>query len=449
MSPRTTVYRTRLIRSLSLAFLLGAPAMTGCGDSEGSVKADDEPDAGGDIDNIDNTRFDGCTQTIAEGSDTEVIQTALIEAKTGDTLCFEDGTYAIKSELSLTVNDVTLRGNPKDRAAVVLDYSAQDQGKDGLNVNSAGFTIEHLSLKNTHGNSIVVKGSDRVTFRNLKVSWDQDASSDNGAYAVYPLSSSNVLVEDCEVVGARDAGIYVGQSKNIIVRNNVVHGNVAGIEIENSDDALVTDNHVYDNSGGILVFVLPNLEKKSGGGVIVANNLIESNNHANFGEAGTTVSYVPAGTGILVLAADTTEIRNNEIHDNDTTGVLALSYQTFSTICMVSGGSNCASNDTKTDADLSKLYIHDNTFANNGTKPDTLVETLLGAQVENVLWDGRKPAAELDQDQLCLGDEATSVRTFGGQQGIEFDTSKQSTDGSSYVCSLPSPFSAIELTQES
>jgi parallel beta-helix repeat protein len=448
MSPRTTPFRSRLIRSLSLALLLGAPAMTGCGDSAGSTKPDD-PDAGDSGDDAGNARFAGCTKKIAEGSDTEAIQTALIEAKTGDTLCFEDGTYAIKSELSLTVHDVTLRGNPDDREAVVLDYTEQDQGKDGLNVNSDGFTIEHLSLKNTHGNSIVVKGSDRVTFRNLKVTWDQGSSSGNGAYAVYPLSSSNVLVENCEVVGARDAGIYVGQSKNIIVRNNVVHGNVAGIEIENSDDALVTDNHVYDNSGGILVFVLPNLEKKSGSGVIVENNLIERNNHKNFGEAGTTVSFVPAGTGMLVLAADVTEVRKNQIHDNDSTGVLALSYQTFTTICMVSGGEHCASNDTQTDPDLSKLFIHDNTFANNGQKPDELVSTLLGAKVENVLWDGRKPATQVDQDQLCLGQTATTVRTFGNQEGIALDPSKQSTDATPYGCSLPSPFSAIDLAQGS
>jgi parallel beta-helix repeat protein len=433
----------RMVRSLSFALLLAAPQLTGCGDdAENHV---DKPDAGGD--DVKDPYAD-CARVIAAGSDTETIQTALIEAKTGDTLCFADGTYAIKSELSLTVNDVTLRGNAKDREAVVFDYTEQDQGKDGLNVNGAGFTIEHMSLKNTHGNSIVVKGSDRVTFRNLKVTWDHGSSADNGAYAVYPLSSSNVLVEQCEVVGARDAGIYVGQSKNIIVRNNVVHGNVAGIEIENSDDALVTGNHVYDNSAGILVFVLPNLEKKDGSGVIVEDNVIEGNNRANFGEPGTTVSYVPAGTGVLALAADVTEVRDNEIRDNDTTGVLAFSYQTFSTICTASGGTNCASNDAKTDPDMSKLYVHDNTFAGNGTKPDMLVATLLGEKLENVLWDGRKPEAAVKEDQLCL-DKDTTVRVFGDQAGISFDSSKHGTDAAPYDCKLASPFTSIELSQES
>ena len=41
-------------------------------------------------------------------------------------------------------------------------------------------------------------------------------------------------IEHCIAIGASDAGIYVGQSNNIIVRNCEVFQNVAGIEIENS-----------------------------------------------------------------------------------------------------------------------------------------------------------------------------------------------------------------------
>jgi len=446
---RTTLKLGPWHRFLSLA-LLATPLATGCG---GDTEANDplpqhhegEEDAGSDAGS---DRFDDCTKVIDAGSDTETIQTALIEAKTGNVLCFEDGTYRIASELSLTVNDVTLRGNPADREAVVLDYADQAQGKDGLNVTGAGFTIEHMSLKNSPGNTIVVKGSERLTFRNLKVTWDKGSSSDNGAYAVYPLSSTDVLVENCEVVGSRDAGIYVGQSKNIIVRNNVVYGNVAGIEIENSDNALVTGNHVYDNSSGILVFVLPNLEKKTGSGTIVENNIIENNNHANFGEVGSTVSYVPPGTGLLVLASDVTEIRKNEIRGNHTTGVMAISYQTFETICQFSGGAHCASSDAKTDPDLSKLYVHDNSFENNGQEPDTLVGGLLGSKLENVLWDGRKPAEALEEQQFCLGTTPATVRVFGSQAGLSLDPSGQTTDATRFACALPSPFASIELAQE-
>lgn len=402
-----------------------------------------------DDDDVDDERYAGCDEIIEEGSDAEAIQTVLIEAETNTTICFEDGVYDLDRELSLSVNDVTIRGNPDDREAVVLDYADQEEGKDALSASGDGFTIEYLSVKNSHGNAIVAKGTERVTFRGLKVTWDAGSDTANGAYAVYPLSSTDVLIEDCEIVGASDAGLYVGQSRNIIVRDNVVHGNVTGIEIENSDDALVTGNRAYDNTAGILVFVLPNLEKKEGTGTIVEDNEIEENNRDNFGEAGTVVSYVPPGLGVLVLANDGTEIRNNTFEGNKTTGVMAVSYETFKAICMLNGGRNCNATDPETDQDLSKLYVHDNTFTDNGLDPDPGVAEVLGVdEFEDVLWDGRKPPAEIDEDQLCLGDEPSSVRVFGDQEGLWLDNTKHITDGSLYDCELPEPFDEIELPQD-
>src|SRR5262249_62067919 len=106
----------------------------------------------------------------------------------------------------------------------------------------------------TRGSAVRVDNSTNVTFRNVKVEWTHGLSMSNGGYAVYPVGSTNVLVENCEVHGASDAGIYVGQSKNIMVRGNTVSMNVNGIEIENSAGAEVMNNMVTDNTGGILIF---------------------------------------------------------------------------------------------------------------------------------------------------------------------------------------------------
>jgi parallel beta-helix repeat protein len=75
-------------------------------------------------------------------------------------------------------------------------------------------------------------------------------------------------------VGASDAGIYVGQSKHIIVRNSKAYQNVAGIEIENSWYADVYENEAFNNTGGILVFDLPDLIQKEGGYVAFFKNKI-------------------------------------------------------------------------------------------------------------------------------------------------------------------------------
>src|SRR5207253_2138601 len=83
-------------------------------------------------------------------------------------------------------------------------------------------------------------------------------------------------------------GIYVGQSKFIIVKNSKAYQNVAGIEIENSLHADVYDNEAYNNTGGILVFDLPDLIQKEGGYVRVFRNNIHDNNHLNFAPKGNT-----------------------------------------------------------------------------------------------------------------------------------------------------------------
>ncbi len=68
-----------------------------------------------------------------------------------------------------------------------------------------------------------------------------------------------MVIRNSRVTGASDAGIYVGQSTNILVEDNETYGNVAGIEIENSTGATVRDNHVHDNTAEILIFNLPGL----------------------------------------------------------------------------------------------------------------------------------------------------------------------------------------------
>jgi parallel beta-helix repeat protein len=97
------------------------------------------------------------------------------------------------------------------------------------------------------------------------------------------------------VVGAADAGVYVGQSRNVIVRNNIARKNVAGIEIENCIDADVYGNEAFDNTAGILVFALPNLDEKVSTRTNVHDNTIHDNNRDNFAEPGTVVATVPPG----------------------------------------------------------------------------------------------------------------------------------------------------------
>ena len=140
-----------------------------------------------------------------------------------------------------------------------------------------------------------------------------------------PSAEQQHLIDGAVAIGASDAGIYVGQSTQIIVRNSRAEYNVAGIEIENSTFADVYNNVATNNTGGILVFDLPN----SGSGrseYRVFNNQISNNNVKNFAPAGNIVGEVPTGTGMMVLANDSIEVFGNEFADNDSANVMIVSY---------------------------------------------------------------------------------------------------------------------------
>ena len=130
------------------------------------------------------------------------------------------------------------------------------QGAEGLLVTADDFIIEELAIEDTVGDALKINESTNVTIRRVRTEWTNGPDPENGAYGIYPVQSRNILIEEAVAIGAADAGIYVGQSSNIIVRNSRAEFNVAGIEIENSTYADVYDNVATNNTGGILGFDL-------------------------------------------------------------------------------------------------------------------------------------------------------------------------------------------------
>jgi parallel beta-helix repeat protein len=424
---------------LSLASTLVLTTAAGCGDDEATGSGGSDGSGGATTGATTTTATGsgggavcggadttGCDVVLeAAGDDAEALQGALIDdVQSGSHVCLCPGTFQLDREISLTVPAVTIRGVGATRDEVVLDFAGQTVDDDGMSVDADGFTIENLTVKNTPGNGIVVRGAEDVTFRDLFVTWDGEPSVENGAYAVYPIQCTGVLIEGCEVFGASDAGIYVGQSSEIVVRDNLVHGCPAGIEIENSSDADVYDNEATDNSAGILVFVLHDLEKKDGMRAKIHNNDIHDNNRENFGEPGSIVASVPDGIGIMVLAADVTEVHHNEISGNRSTGILAISYPTVQALVPE------AEVDPETDQYLSGLYVHDNTFTDNGTDPAP-VFLALGTPVPDLVWDGVEE--EEGSADLCLSADPPSFINFDGAANIA-NNDAHSTDTTPHEC---------------
>ena len=136
------------------------------------------------------------------------------------------------------VDNVTLRGKGKDKT--VLSFKGQTSGSAGLLVTANGFTAEDSAFEDMAGDGVKVNGGATVTFRRVRAEWTRGRNSGNGGCGIYPVQCRDALIEDSVVKGA--AGIYVGQSRQIVVRRNRVVQNVAGVEIENAQYADVYDN---------------------------------------------------------------------------------------------------------------------------------------------------------------------------------------------------------------
>lgn len=300
----------------------------------------------------------------------ESIQAAIERARPGDTIEVSPGVYS--EELIIDLNNITLRGlkasdpNAQPQRAVL---DGKKQLSDAVIATGDNFIIEGLEVRHYIANGVQVQNANNVLFRDLVI-------DDTGLYGTYPVSCTGVVVEKVVASRIADAAIYVGQSRDIVVRDSEAHHSVTGIEIENSVNAVVENNYVHDNTGGILVFVLPNNPSKIGRDCKVINNRVISNNHPNFGNPNAIVSRVPPGGGILVMAADDTEITGNEIRGNDSYGVSVISL------------TNSFPAGTAFDVGPTpeRTYVHGNTYSENGRNPAEAIikRGLTGA---DLLWD--------------------------------------------------------------
>jgi parallel beta-helix repeat protein len=340
----------------------------------------------------------------------KVLIERLLDAKPGDVIDIPAGRHAFDRSLTLRVNGVTLRGAGMDKT--ILSFKDQKAGAEGLLVNAGDFTLENLAIEDTKGDGLKINEGANITIRGVRVEWTGGPKTSNGAYGIYPVQTSNVLIEDSVAIGASDAGIYVGQSKNVVVRRNRAERNVAGIEIENTIGADVYENTATDNTGGILVFNMPNLPQP-GHTTRVYRNKVIANNTDNFAAKGAAVASVPAGSGIVINSNDKVEIFDNDIADNQTANVIVSSY--FSTGYMTDKGVSKAF-----DPYPEEIAIHGNRFKGGGDKPDgfdlkALKVAMFGlnGRLPDVLWDGYVNAQRPGGAQVCIDN--------GGAQTLNAD----------------------------
>lgn len=343
------------------------------------------------------------------------ILTEFIMSEDSSVIELDEGHFLFSKSLILEgKSHVTIKGKGIDKT--VLSFKGQTDGAEGIRIaNCTNITLVDFSIEDASGDNIKVTDTKGITFKRIKSAWTGEVNEMNGAYGLYPVLCENVIVQDCEIMGASDAGIYVGQSKGVEISNNVVYWNVAGIESENSQDVRIFNNQAYENTGGILAFDLPGLTMYGNNVKIYDNNVYE-NNMNNFAPEGNMVGIVPPGTGMLVLATQDVEVYNNQIKNNKTIGVGLISYKIVEALGFGdnSGGGGSReelesrhAEDPNYNPYVGNVSIHDNEIDNSYSLPDLsndfgkLFLLNFGTNLPDIAWDGiQSPDYLLDDGSI-------------------------------------------------
>jgi cytochrome c peroxidase len=202
---------------------------------------------------------------------------------------------------------------------------------------------------------------------------------DNREYGIFPSHTLSGRLDHSFASGANDTGHYIGQSHKARVDHNVAVGNVSGFELENSTGIRADHNLATGNTAGFLSFALPNLDVKENTRNRLDHNRAIANNKANTCvEPDDAVCQVPAGTGMLLIAADRNVVRSNRVRGNKSIGIGVTNY------CVATGVSDedCAKLDIEPNPDHNRIVA--NKVTNNATDPDASLPSIFAV---DIAWD--------------------------------------------------------------
>lgn len=295
------------------------------------------------------------------------IQAAIDAARPGDTVLVPPGIY--RENVLVTEDNITIQGS----VGAILDGTGL-AGDTGITVTPAdpatritGFRLSGLRVQHYSGNGVLLRQVD-----NFHIS--HGVYVDNEEYGIFPVLSSNGLIDFNHVAGANDTGLYVGQSNGVVVLKNHVTDCTVGIEVENSSDITVDNNTATGNTIGILVSLLPRLEVTVTRGITVTNNVLTGNNRPNpVVDPSDVLSRLPSGVGLLNLGGDSVTVQDNRMTQNKSAG-----------IAIVQVPPDIAALDPRIEPFPDNNAIVHNVAVQNGRDPDPKIAPFPGS---DLLWD--------------------------------------------------------------
>lgn len=331
----------------------------------------------------------------------------LATVRPGDSVVLPPGKFSFSRELTLAVRKVTITGSGPD--ATILDFAGQKSGAQSFVVRGNDIVLEGFSILDPPSDGLVIRGGRAPRVSRIAVSWTSPELDTHGGYGIYPVMTRNAVIENCVASGAREAGIYLGQSSSAEIRGNHVSGNVIGIDVENSSRVAILDNTVVGNSVGIVVSARPRLMKEQSAVINLAGNAVEGNDLASFAVPDSYVSAFGEGIGVALVAVINAEVASNSFTGHSNSDILLLSYESL----------DLPGNPVhRTDPFLKGIRIGKNAYDAAPSGAAQLgPSSWHGALGTNVLWDGivapgrspDQPGVDSDESRVaCIDSVATN-----------------------------------------
>ncbi len=231
------------------------------------------------------------------------------------------GVFNLPNSLSFNqTKGLRVKGKGKNLTTLKFDSKSNGNGLEAESVQS--FEVLDLTILDSGKNGLEIRLSQNILIDGVVVRWSNttgDGMQKNGAYGIYPVNVQNIVLQNSESYFASDAGLYVGQCINALVRYNKAEKNVMGLEIENTINADVYENTLVGNTGGFLAYDL-NKNTIVSRNISVHHNRIVGNNFPNFARTG-IVKTVPSGVGMVITSTRFVEISENTIGENHTADI--------------------------------------------------------------------------------------------------------------------------------
>ena len=253
------------------------------------------------------------------------IQGQIYAAKKGDTIKLPEGRLALIRSLSISgQSGITFLGKGKNKT--ILTFATQEEGLEGLKVfNCQDIRLEGFSIEDSWGDALIVQNVEGITIKNVKTSWPKNSGKKKNDHGIIAIKSNRLMLDSCEASGALNAGIFVKQSRNLIIKDAHVSLNVTGISVVNSSNIEIHHSLIEQNSLGITLENLPGL-LVMGEGAKIYKNQINNNGLKNFSPSTYFSHSFPEGSGLIVMAYHKAEIYENEIVNNKAIGAFVLSF---------------------------------------------------------------------------------------------------------------------------